>query len=68
MVVKIGDVDMDTSNISPADVENLRQMLPVELEQQGKLSQLEIMMNGPCVICRAFRWRSHQSVNRTTTT
>merc|ERR1712024_56730 len=44
MVVKIGDVDMDTSNISPADVENLRQMLPVELEQQGKLSQLEIIL------------------------
>ena len=44
MVVKIGDVDMDTSNISPADVENPRQMLPVELEQQGKLSQLEIIL------------------------
>lgn len=44
MVVKIGDFDLDTSNISPADVENLRRMLPAELQQPGKLSQLEIII------------------------
>ena len=44
MVVKIGDFDLDTSNISPADVENLRRMLPEELQQSGKLTQLEIII------------------------
>ena len=44
MVVKIGEFDLDTSNISPADVENLRKMLPVDLQQQGKLTQLEIIL------------------------
>ena len=44
MVVKIAEFDLDTSNISPADVENLRKMLPVDLQQQGKLTQLEIIL------------------------
>ena len=44
MVVKIGEFDLDTRNISPADVENLRKMLPVDLQQQGKLTQLEIIL------------------------
>ena len=44
MGVKIGDFDLDTSNISPADVENLRRMLPEELQEPGKLTQLEIII------------------------
>ena len=44
MGVKIGDYDLDTSNISPADVEKLRKMLPTELQQPGRLSQLEIIL------------------------
>ena len=44
MGVKIGDYDLDTSNISPADVEQLRKMLPTELQQPGKLTQLEIIL------------------------
>ena len=44
MVIKIEDFDLDTSNISPADVENLRKMLPADLQQPGKLSQLEIIL------------------------
>ena len=44
MGVKIGDFDLDTTNISPADVENLRRMLPEDLQQPGKLSQLEIII------------------------
>ena len=44
MVVKIGDLDFDTSNISQQDVENLRRMLPTDLQQSGKLSQLEIIL------------------------
>ena len=44
MVVKIGELDFDATNISPADVENLRKMLPPHLQQPGKLSQLEIIL------------------------
>ena len=44
MGVKIGDYDLDTSNISAADVENLRKMLPPHLQQPGKLTQLEIIL------------------------
>ena len=44
MGVKIGDYDLDTNNISPADVEKLRAMLPMELQQPGKLTQLEIIL------------------------
>ena len=34
----------DTSNINAADVERLRSLLPQELQQPGKLSQLEIIL------------------------
>ena len=44
MGVKIGDFELDTSNISPADVDNLRRMLPEELQQPGRLTQLEIIL------------------------
>ena len=35
---------MDTSNISQDDVEKLRKLLPRDLQQQGRLSQLEIIV------------------------
>ena len=35
---------MDTNNISQDDVEKLRKMLPRDLQQPGKLSQLEIIV------------------------
>ena len=35
--------DFDTANISPADVEKLKSLLPAHL-QPGKLSQLEIIL------------------------
>ena len=44
MVVKMDELDFDISNISAADVENLRKMLPMDLQQPGKLSQLEIIL------------------------
>ena len=34
----------DTNNISAADVEKLRTLLPQELQQSGNLSQLEIIL------------------------
>lgn len=34
----------DTNNISAADVERLRNLLPQELQAPGKLSQLEIIL------------------------
>ena len=34
----------DTTNISAADVEKLRTLLPQELQQSGNLSQLEIIL------------------------
>ena len=43
MGVKIGEVELDTSNISQAEMEKLKKMLP-DLEQSGKLSQLEIIL------------------------
>ena len=43
MVVKIGEVEVDTSKISQADLEKLRNMLP-DLEQSGKMSQLDIIL------------------------
>ena len=43
MGVKIGEVELDTSNISQADMEKLKKMLP-ELQQSGKLSQLDIIL------------------------
>ena len=35
---------LDTNNISQDDVEKLRKMLPRDLQQPGKLSQLEIIV------------------------
>ena len=35
---------MDTSNISQDDVERLRKLLPRDLQQPGRLSQLEIIV------------------------
>ena len=43
MVVKIGEVEVDTSKISQADLEKLKNMLP-DLEQPGKMSQLDIIL------------------------
>ena len=41
--LKIGGVELDTSNISQADMEKLKKMLP-DLQQSGKLSQLDIIL------------------------
>ena len=41
--VKIGEVELDTSNISQADLEKLKKMLP-DLQHAGKISQLEIIL------------------------
>ena len=43
MVVKIGSVELDVSNISQADMEKLKKMLP-DLQQSGKVSQLDIIL------------------------
>ena len=43
MGVKIGELELDTSNISQADMEKLKKMLP-DLQQSGKLSQLDIIL------------------------
>ena len=43
MGVKIGEIELDTSNISQADMEKLKKMLP-DLQQSGKLSQLDIIL------------------------
>ena len=43
MGVKIGEVELDTSNISQADMEILKKMLP-DLQQSGTLSQLDIIL------------------------
>ena len=44
-VMMMSDImHMDTNNISQDDVEKLRKMLPTELQQPGKLSQLEIIL------------------------
>ena len=43
MGVKIGEVELETSNISQADIEKLKKMLP-DLQQSGKLSQLDIIL------------------------
>ena len=44
MVLMFDDMEFDTSNINAADVERLRSLLPQELQQPGKLSQLEIIL------------------------
>ena len=43
MVVKIGEVELDTSSISQADIEKLKNMLP-DLQQAGKISQIDIII------------------------
>ena len=43
MVMKIGGLELDTSNISQADLEKLKKMLP-DLQQSGKISQLDIIL------------------------
>ena len=43
MGMKIGEVELDISNISQADMEKLKKMLP-DLQQSGKLSQLDIIL------------------------
>ena len=43
MVLKIGSVEVDTSSISQADIEKLKNMLP-DLEQSGKMSQIDIIL------------------------
>ena len=44
-VMMMSDImHMDTNNISQDDVEKLRKMLPMELQQPGKLTQLEIIL------------------------
>ena len=39
----IGEVEVDTSKISQADMEKLKNMLP-DLEQSGKISQIDIIL------------------------
>ena len=43
MGLSIGGLELDTSNISQADIEKLKKMLP-DLQQSGKLSQLDIIL------------------------
>ena len=43
MVLKIGTVEVDTTAISQADMEKLKNMLP-DLEQAGKISQIDIIL------------------------
>ena len=43
MGLQIGSIELDTSNISQADMEKLKKMLP-DLQQSGKLSQLDIIL------------------------
>ena len=43
MVLKIGTVEVDTTTISQADMEKLKNMLP-DLEQSGKISQIDIIL------------------------
>ena len=43
MVLKIGSVEVDTSSISQADMEKLKNMLP-DLQQAGKISQIDIII------------------------
>ena len=43
MCLNLGEIDIDTTNISQADLEKLKSLLP-ELQQSGKSSQLEIIL------------------------
>ena len=44
MVLMFDEIEFDTNNINAADVERLRSILPPELQQPGKLTQLEIIL------------------------
>ena len=43
MCLNLGGIDVDTTNISQADLEKLKSLLP-EFQQSGKSSQLEIIL------------------------
>ena len=43
MVLKLGTVEVDTTAISQAEMEKLKNMLP-DLEQAGKISQIDIIL------------------------
>ena len=43
MCLKLGEVNVDTTNISQEDVEKLKSLLP-ELQQSGQMTQLEIIL------------------------
>ena len=43
MGLSIGGLEIDTSNISQADMEKLKKILP-DLQQTGKLSELDILL------------------------
>ena len=44
MVLRIEEMDFDSNKISKEDVERLRQILPKDLQEPGKLTQLEIIL------------------------
>ena len=41
-VIRLEEIELDTNNISPSDVERLRSLLPHEM--RGNLTQLEIIL------------------------
>ena len=47
-VIRFEEIELDTNNISPSDVERLRSLLPRDMQDmqdtQGNLSQLEIIL------------------------
>ena len=43
MCVKLGEVIVDTTNISQADLEKLKRLLP-DIQKSGNTSQLEIIL------------------------
>ena len=43
MCLNLGGIDVDTTNISQADLEKLKSLLP-ELQQSGKTTQVEIIL------------------------
>ena len=44
-VIRFEEIELDTNNISPSDVERLRSLLPRNMQDtQGNLSQLEIIL------------------------
>ena len=43
MCLKLGEIDADTAHLSQTDLDKLKSLLP-ELQQSGKSSQLEIIL------------------------